>query len=78
MAGLDVQFGGGLGLGGPTFEEETTVLDIFLEIVTVKINLIKKSFSRRKKRYIKFHFFSKTEKGKEIQEEEGQEGEGRS
>ena len=26
MAGLDVQFGGGLGLGGPTFEEETTVL----------------------------------------------------
>ena len=27
MAGLDVQFGGGLGLGGPTFEEETTKKD---------------------------------------------------
>ena len=27
MAGLDVQFGGGLGLGGPTFEEEITKKD---------------------------------------------------
>ena len=78
MAGLDVQFGGGLGLGGPTFEEETTVLDIFLEIVNYCQNQFDQKIVFPTKNAYQISFFSKTEQGRENQEEEGQEGEGRS